>query len=607
MPLLLSLVPWFLAAALAISLVIVLLRARERARLHAAELAATEAKLKRLVQAVDSASDAIGIGDMDSNSLFHNKSHIDLFGYTVDHLNAAEEPAALFADKTVALQIHQSIREGRSWHGETDIKDKSGRVFPAFVRADIIRDDAGASTGIFGVFTDITERRRQEDAIRASRENLRRTNLELEASVEEARRLARAAEAANAAKSAFLATMSHEIRTPLNGVIGMTNILVDTPLNDDQQECLRTIKLSGEALLIIINDTLDYSKIEAGRVELEQQPFDFFACLAESIDLIAARAKGKGLVLTHHVSPEIPRIVTGDAARLRQILINLLYNAIKFTDRGEVVLQARLDSREGDQCKLSLSVRDTGIGIAKDKQDRLFQRFSQIDDTNTRKYGGTGLGLAIAKKLAELMGGTITVQSEEGRGSTFTVTLDVGISAETAASLRTPIVAPTHTPARAPTPIENRKSKIENPPAPAPASTTERMADRMPLRVLVTDDNVVNQRVAMLTLKKFGYTCDLASDGAEAVAAHARASYDLILMDVQMPGVDGLEATRRIRALPGNQHRPWIIAVTAGAFEEDRLNALAAGMNDFLNKPLNADLLKDSIARGYRALQAAAP
>ena len=599
MPLPLSLAPWLLAAALAIGLVIVLLRARASERRCAAELAATEAKLKRLVQAVDSASDAIGIGDMDSNSLFHNKSHLELFGYTVDHLNAAEEPAALFADKTVARQIHQSIREGRSWHGETDIKDKSGRVFPAFVRADIIRDDAGAPTGIFGVFTDITERRRQENAIRASEENLRRANLELQASVEEARRLARAAEAANEAKSAFLATMSHEIRTPLNGVIGMTNILAETPLAAEQREHLRTIKLSGEALLIIINDTLDYSKIEAGRVELERQPFDFFACLGECIDLIAPRAREKSLALTHQVSPEIPRLVTGDAARLRQILVNLLNNAVKFTERGEVALDALLDSREGDRCHLRLRVRDTGIGIAADKQDRLFRRFSQVDDTNTRKYGGTGLGLAIAKKLAELMGGTITVQSEPGRGSTFTVTLVVGIAAETTvparpAPTRTP--APTSAPAltRAPAPIENQKSKIENSP------TT-------PLRVLVVDDNAVNQRVAALTLKKFGYACDLASDGAEAVAAHERSPYDLILMDVQMPGMDGLEATRRIRALPGHPHRPWIIAVTAGAFEEDRLNALAAGMDDFLNKPLNAELLKDSIARGCHALRGRAP
>ncbi|MDP3071661.1 MAG: ATP-binding protein [Opitutaceae bacterium] len=592
---LLTLAPWLLAAALACILGVTVLRARSRARQQTTELAATAAKLKRLVQAVDSASDAIGIGDMDSNSLFHNKSHIDLFGYTVEHLNAAEEPAALFADKAVARQIHQSIREGRSWHGETDIKDKSGRVFPAFVRADIIRDDAGTPTGIFGVFTDITERRRQEDAIRASEENLRRANLELQAAVEEARRLARAAEAANAAKSAFLATMSHEIRTPLNGVIGMTQLLGDTSLNDDQRECLRTIKLSGEALLIIINDTLDYSKIEAGHVELQQQPYDVADGVEEAVMLIADRARAKGLALTHRVDPAIPRHVIGDAARLRQILINLLSNAIKFTEQGAVALEARLAAAPaGGRCQLLFSVRDTGIGIAKEKQDRLFQRFSQVDDSNTRRYGGTGLGLAISKRLAELMGGSITVESGAGHGSTFTVVIEVGVSGATTPPIK-PAAGPTEPP----------KPQIEiASPSPAPTATVERLASRMPLRVLITDDNPVNQRVAALTMKRFGYACDLVDDGAKAVAAHTRTPYDLILMDVHMPVMDGLEATRRIRALSGASHHPWIVAITAGAFEEDRLNALAAGMNDFLNKPLHAELLKESITRGYQALQA---
>ncbi|MBL9188139.1 MAG: response regulator [Opitutaceae bacterium] len=588
-----TLAPWLLAAALACALGITVVRARARARRQAAELAATAAKLKRLVQAVDSASDAIGIGDMDSNSLFHNKSHIDLFGYTVEHLNAAEEPAALFADKAVARLIHQSIREGRSWHGETDIKDKSGRVFPAFVRADIIRDDAGTPTGIFGVFTDITERRRQENAIRASEENLRRANLELQAAVEEARRLARAAEAANAAKSAFLATMSHEIRTPLNGVIGMTQLLGDTPLNDDQRDCLRTIKLSGEALLIIINDTLDYSKIEAGQVDLRRQPFHVVDCVEETIAILADRARAKGLLLDHRIDSAIPPLVIGDAARLRQILVNLVSNAIKFTEQGSINLEAQLAAAPtGDRCQLIFRVRDTGIGIAREKQGRLFQRFSQIDDSNTRRYGGTGLGLAISKRLAELMDGTITVESEAGRGATFTVVITVGVSGATLPHLK---------------PAEPSKPQIEiASPSPAPTAAVERLAGRMPLRVLISDDNPVNQRVAALTMKRFGYDCDLTDDGAKAVAAHTRAPYDLILMDVHMPVMDGLEATRRIRALSGASHCPWIVAITAGAFEEDRLNALAAGMNDFLNKPLHAELLKESITRGHQALQAIA-
>lgn len=580
---------------LASLLVVQSVRARAERRRFAADLAASQVKLTRIVQAVESASDAIGIGDMESNSLFHNKAHLELFGYTVEELNAADEPAVLFADKAVAQQIHQSIRAGCSWQGETDIKDKRGRVFPAFVRADIIRDPSGAPTGIFGVFTDITERRRQEDAIRASQEQLRQTNLELNDAVENARRLARAAEAANEAKSAFLATMSHEIRTPLNGVIGMTNVLADTTLTEEQLKHVRMIQLSGESLLVIINDTLDYSKIEAGRVELAQQPFDLVTCIQDSIAMLSPRAHAKGLALNQELPRELPRSIVGDAARLRQILINLVGNAIKFTDRGEIVVRAAVLGRSADRCRLSLSVTDTGIGIPVTAQPRLFQRFSQVDDTNTRKYGGTGLGLAISKRLAELMGGTITVDSEPGRGSNFTVTLDFGVSpqkdyGQSAGSMSSAADV----------------SPVAADSLPLVAKPSSLLGERMPMRVLVTDDNAVNRHVAMLTLKKFGYGCEIANDGAAAVAAFERAPCELILMDIQMPGMDGLEATRRIRAVTGSRERPWIVAVTAGALEEDRVKALEAGMNDFLNKPLKPDLLQASLQRGYEALHSGA-
>lgn len=582
-----------LAFALGIIVAVQYARLRAERRRHAAELAATGARLTRIVQAVESASDAIGIGDMESNSLFHNRAHIQMFGYTVEELNAAEEPAVLFADKVVAQQIHLSIRAGRSWQGETDIKDKRGRVFPAFVRADIIRDEHGTPTGIFGVFTDITERRRQEDAIRASQEQLRQTNLELNEAADNARRLARAAEAANQAKSAFLATMSHEIRTPLNGVIGMTNVLADTTLTEEQLKHVRMIQLSGESLLNIINDTLDYSKIEAGRVELAQRPFDLIPCIEDTVAMLAARASAKGLTLKQVLAPELPRMVVGDAARLRQILLNLLSNAIKFTERGEVTLRATVVLGAAERFCLSLSVTDTGIGISVTQQGRLFQRFSQLDDTNTRKYGGTGLGLAISKRLAELMGGTITVASEPDQGSTFTATVELALSPAGAPPSSTPpfVLEPA-----------GRASSATSATLPVRPKPLERIADRMPLRVLVTDDNLVNRHVATLTLKKLGYACDIAADGAEAVAAYERTPYDLILMDVQMPGLDGLDATRQIRARTGSGQRPWIVAVTAGAFEEDRIKAMGAGMNDFLNKPLKIELLRASLIRGYEAL-----
>jgi PAS domain S-box-containing protein len=479
-------------------------------------------------------------------------------------------------DRLIADRLSLALAQGQNeFDIEYRIRLASGNV--RYIRncGRITRNAQGGMLRSYGVNYDVTAERVSMIALLESEESLRRTNSSLQATIEEANRLARAAEAANQAKSAFLATISHEIRTPLNGVIGMTNILADTPLTGEQRDYLRTIKLSGETLLTLINDTLDYSKIEAGRVELEHQPFDVIACVAEAADLLAPRAAEKGLGFNRHIDPDVPPMIVGDTTRLRQILVNLLGNAVKFTDHGSVAIEVSATKITPQDCTLHFCVRDSGIGIPSDKQAFLFQRFFQVDSSITRTHGGTGLGLAISKGLAELMGGSLGVESTPGAGSVFTLTLPVTIS--------------------------------NVPVKPADRENHDRPGDTMPLTILMAEDNIVNQHVVRLTLKRLGYTLEIVSDGLEALAALERRDFDVIFMDVQMPNMDGLTATARIRSRVGTKERPWIIALTAGAFKEDRLHAMEAGMNDFLSKPLHIDLLKDALARAYHALHPAVP
>lgn len=439
-----------------------------------------------------------------------------------------------------------------------------------------IRGEDGSIIGLTVFLFDITERKHME-------EERQQINEDLKIAIEQSNELVKQARKANAAKSEFLANMSHEIRTPLNAVIGMIGLLQDMDLNAEQREYAEIAQKSSEILLSLINDILDFSKIEARKLELERQDFDLGSALEETVDMLAISARQKGLELICQVDPEVPLLLRGDPGRLRQILINLGSNAVKFTTNGKIVIHVALERDDEKTATLRIAISDTGIGIPANRQDILFSPFIQVDGSTTRQYGGTGLGLAISKHLVELMGGKIGLESEVGKGSTFWFTVELEKQANGSGF------------------ADEKSAKIKSEGAIERSAAEPTVSENVKCigHILVAEDNPVNQRVAQVMLRKMGMRADVVANGQEAVIALQNIPYDLVLMDCQMPEMDGFEATRCIRQEGSKALNPCIpiIAMTASAMQGDREKCVQAGMSDFIAKPVHKRELAEMLAR----------
>ncbi|NUN68707.1 MAG: PAS domain S-box protein [Bacteroidetes bacterium] len=647
------------------------------------EIQRRQQQLDTVVSTVD---EGITLSDQDGRFEIFNAKMEELTGYTKEEANTGEFTKLLYPDPAEQRKgldrLGEVVSKGSIHDVETTIRTKQGEERTLLISTRIVH--VKETVMFLSAYRDITSRKRFEEELKQAKE---------------------AAESATLAKSLFLATMSHEIRTPMNGVIGMTDLLMQTTLTDEQREYTEIIRTSGETLLTLINDILDFSKIESGKLDMERRPVEVQALIEETFDLVARRAVEKRIDLVYLVDPGTPPYIIGDPIRLRQILLNLTNNAVKFTEKGEVFVSVKELQRENDLTTLQFSVKDTGIGISREQAEKLFQPFTQVDASTTRKFGGTGLGLAITRRLVEMLGGTVWVQSEEGKGAEFFFTLRVPTSTagdsqprkymrgkvpelagkrlllvddnetnlnilsiqctnwgmharatssqhealqwlkagdpfdvaiidfhmpemdglELARAIRThrseaelPIILFSSSGRSEFTEEENalfaavvlkplkqmnlyttlvdvlsRTGTADRQRRESMPAKVEPLADSVPLRILIAEDNLINQKLALRLLQQLGYTADVVANGREVLSIIAEKRYDIILMDLHMPLLDGLETTRTILRTVDPSLRPKIVAMTADAMSGDRERCIDAGMDDYLSKPVRLDGLRD--------------
>ncbi|MEM9983795.1 MAG: response regulator [Bacteroidota bacterium] len=647
----------------------------------------SEERLRTLSAVAEKTTSTVIISDKFGRIEWVNEAFECISGYRLEEVKG-KKPRDLLqgpdTDPTTIKLIAEALQNHQPVSTEILNYHKDGTPYWIDMKINPVFNSDGELERFIAIENDITERKQAEGALKQAKE---------------------VAETAAQAKSDFLATMSHEIRTPMNAVIGMTGLLLDTGLSDEQREYAETIRVSGDNLLTVINDILDFSKIDSGKLELEQQPFMIHETIEDVLDLMSTKARDKHLELVYEMDPSVPPQIVSDPTRISQVLVNLVGNALKFTHEGEVVVKVEKLAHTDQATTLQFGVSDTGIGIPPEKMERLFKPFSQVDASTTRKYGGTGLGLAICRMLVELMGGRIWVESEEGKGTTFFFTIEVGTSDEI---LESPVkldvadlagthvllvddnptnlsilskqcqlwglqVTSTQNPFEAQSWVEagqkfdlgildhcmpdlagdelaqgirqHRKDMplilltslgqslgesgktlfhaqlskpirrqallknilkvlgyqqtTQNRPH-KPKIGKDFAASLPPLKVLLVEDNAVNQKVALRMLSKLGYTADVAGNGEEALGAMDLKAYDLVFMDMQMPIMDGITATQHIRAnLNRYPQQPVVIAMTANALKGDRERCLKAGMNDYISKPVKLPHLQDAILRQF--------